>query len=141
MDQWSFQGTLLRVAAIILLLLAIFDLAKIGFCALIASLVGEVASLLPRPLEPILRFFTTLSGVLLALAAITAVTAVVAAILLLRLAGRVDSGTATAAELDAWLVVLIVLAALSALTHKWFYSAAYAAAIIGAIMARAGGAW
>jgi hypothetical protein len=116
--------------------MAVFDLAKLGLWLMLASLLGDLAQLLPAPLRGILGFVTAFSQILLALAAASAIIAVVCAILLFRFAERVDAGTFSPGERTAWLVALAALAALSALSGKWLYAAVYAVALAGVAIAR-----
>jgi hypothetical protein len=136
MERWTFPSILVRVAAAVLVAMAVFDLAKLGFWLLLASLLGDLARLLPTPLQGILGLVAAVSQILLALAAASAIIAVVCAILLFRFAERVDAGTFSPGERTAWLVALAALAALSALFGRWLYAAVYAVALAGVAMAR-----
>jgi succinate dehydrogenase hydrophobic anchor subunit len=131
MEHWSFQGILLRISAVILILLAVFDLTKLGLLAVFVSIAGDTVSILPEPLRSAFKLLVSVSQALLAIAAAFSAIAMAVAVLLLRFAGRVEAGLVTAAERDMWLIALTVLAVLSALLHKWLYLAAFIAALIG----------
>jgi uncharacterized membrane protein YpjA len=135
MEHWSFSSMLLRVSAALLIALAVVDLAKIGLWLLVVSLLGDVAAMLPEPLRAAVRLIAAVSRLVIALAVIAALPAIFCGVFLLRFAERVDMESFSSGERSAWLAVLAVLAALSAVFNKWFYAAAYAMALIGVAIA------
>jgi hypothetical protein len=135
MEQWSLSSIILRVSAVLLIALAVMDLARIGFWLLVVSLLGDVVAVLPEPLRAVIGLIAAISQLVIALAVIAAISAILCGVFLLRFAERVDVGSISSGERSAWLAVLTVLAALSVVFNKWLYAAAYASALIGVAIA------
>lgn len=137
MDSWEdLPPLLLKISAIVLALLAVLDLARIGFVLILASIFGELVPLIPGIIGRILSGLVTLTTFLLALALVLGIASILVAVFLFRFARRVEEGLATESERTLWIAILLVTLALSVLAARWYYVAAAAVGLLGVLLSR-----
>ncbi|MEM1522780.1 MAG: hypothetical protein QXU69_07125 [Thermofilaceae archaeon] len=137
MDEWGeIPPIMLKVAAVVLAVLTILDLAWVGLLLSIASALGTLAPLLPNFLSRILSAIISVSTLFLGTIVVFGIASLLLSVFLYRFANRVEEGYATRSEQNLWIALLIVVLAFSILLARWYYAAAAAVALAGALLAR-----
>lgn len=137
MDGWGdLPPILLKVAAVVLIVLAILDLAWVGLLLLIVSALNALIPFLPDFLGRISSAVISVSTFLLATTMVLGITSLLLSVFLYRFASRVEEGSATKSEQNLWIAMLIVVLTLSILFARWYYAAAAAVALAGTLLAR-----